>query len=79
MPNTKNNILKTFKNYQPNYIFLSKKIKSIFKKICSEETIRHPESFHCFGHFYYMNITKKCSKKLVLGKTAFPGSKMIFT
>ena len=34
---TKNNILKIFKNYQPNYIFLSKKIKSIFKKICSEE------------------------------------------
>tara|TARA_B100000029_G_scaffold514881_1_gene619457 strand:+ start:6394 stop:7815 length:1422 start_codon:yes stop_codon:yes gene_type:complete len=34
---TTNNILKTFKNYQPNYIFLSKKIKSIFKKICSEE------------------------------------------
>ena len=33
---TKNNILKIFKNYQPNYIFLSKKIKSIFKKICSE-------------------------------------------
>ena len=33
---TKNNILKIFKNYQPNYIFLSKKIKSIFKKVCTE-------------------------------------------
>ena len=34
---TEQNILKTFKNYQPNYIFLSKKTKSIFKKICSEK------------------------------------------
>ena len=34
---TKQNILKIFKNYQPNYIFLSKKKKSIFKKICSEK------------------------------------------
>ncbi|MDC1463347.1 AMP-binding protein [Alphaproteobacteria bacterium] len=34
---TNQNILKIFKNYQPNFIFLSKKTKSIFKKICSEE------------------------------------------
>ena len=34
---TKKNILKIFKNYQPNYVFLSKKIKSIFKKNCSEK------------------------------------------
>ena len=31
------NILKIFKNYQPNYVFLSKKKKSIFKKICLEK------------------------------------------
>tara|TARA_B100000787_G_scaffold169995_1_gene163341 strand:+ start:26 stop:1447 length:1422 start_codon:yes stop_codon:yes gene_type:complete len=34
---TKKNILKIFKNYQPDYIFLSKKIKSIFKNISSEK------------------------------------------
>ena len=34
---TKKNILEVFKNYQPNYIFLPKKIKSIFKKICAEK------------------------------------------
>ena len=34
---TNQNILKIFKNYQPNYVFLSKKTKSIFKKICSEK------------------------------------------
>lgn len=31
------NITKIFKNYQPNYIFLSKKKKSILKKICIED------------------------------------------
>tara|TARA_B110000008_G_C16921446_1_gene544933 strand:- start:47 stop:1468 length:1422 start_codon:yes stop_codon:yes gene_type:complete len=34
---TKQNILKVFKNYQPNFVFLSKKKKNIFKKICSEK------------------------------------------
>ena len=34
---TNQNILKIFKNYQPNYVFLSKKTKSIFEKICSEK------------------------------------------
>ncbi len=34
---TNQNILKIFKNYQPNYVFLSKKTKSIFDKICSEK------------------------------------------
>lgn len=34
---SKNSILKIFKNYQPNYIFSSKKIKFIFKKFCSKE------------------------------------------
>jgi len=33
----KNDIFKIFKNYQPNYIFLSKKIKSMFKKNYSEK------------------------------------------
>lgn len=33
----KKEIIKIFKNYQPNYVFLSKKIKSIFKKNCYEE------------------------------------------
>ena len=36
---TKQNILKIFKNYQPNYVFVSKKTKSIFKKNCSEKYI----------------------------------------
>ena len=30
----KKNILKVFKNYEPNYIFLSKEIKTIFNKKC---------------------------------------------
>ena len=30
---TNQKILKIFKNYQPNYVFLSKKTKSIFEKI----------------------------------------------
>ena len=34
---TKKNILKIFKNYEPNYIFLSKEIKTIFKKKCLEK------------------------------------------
>ncbi|MAV82118.1 MAG: hypothetical protein CMI90_01475 [Pelagibacteraceae bacterium] len=34
---TNSNILKIFKNYQPNYVFLSKKKGNIFKKICSEK------------------------------------------
>ena len=34
---TQKNILKIFKNYQPNYIFLSKKIKTLFNKKCSEK------------------------------------------
>ena len=34
---TKQNIIKIFKSYQPNFVFLSKKIKPIFKKTCSEE------------------------------------------
>ena len=34
---TKQSILKIFKNYQPNYVLVSKKIKSIFKKTCSEK------------------------------------------
>ncbi len=34
---TKKNILKIFKNYQPNYIFLSKEIKTILSKKCSEK------------------------------------------
>jgi len=38
------NILKIFKNYQPNYVFLSKKTKSIFKKICSEKYIFFDQS-----------------------------------
>jgi long-subunit acyl-CoA synthetase (AMP-forming) len=38
------NILKIFKNYQPNYVFLSKKKKSIFKKICSEKYIFFDQS-----------------------------------
>ena len=33
---TNQNILKIFKNYQPNFVFLSKKI-NLFKKICSKE------------------------------------------
>lgn len=33
----KKNILKIFKNYEPNYIFLSKEMKTIFKKKCSEK------------------------------------------
>ena len=34
---SKQNIIKIFKSYQPNYVFLSKKTKSIFKKICLEK------------------------------------------
>lgn len=34
---TKQNILKIFKDYQPNYIFISKKNNSLFKKVCSEK------------------------------------------
>ena len=34
---TQKNILKIFKNYQPNYIFLSKEKKNMFKKICLEK------------------------------------------
>ena len=34
---TKQNIIKIFKNYQPNFVFLSKKRKLSLKKICSEK------------------------------------------
>ena len=34
---TQKNILKIFKNYEPNYIFLYKEMKTIFKKKCSEK------------------------------------------
>ena len=34
---TKQNILKIFKNYKPNFVFLSKKKSNIFKKICSKK------------------------------------------
>tara|TARA_B100000787_G_scaffold168717_1_gene158071 strand:+ start:547 stop:1962 length:1416 start_codon:yes stop_codon:yes gene_type:complete len=41
---TKQNILKIFKDYQPNYIFISKKNNSIFKKVCSEKYIFFDQS-----------------------------------
>ena len=41
---TKQNILKIFKEYQPNYIFISKKNNSIFKKVCSEKYIFFDQS-----------------------------------
>ena len=47
-------ILKIFKKYQPNYIFSSKEKNFIFKKICSEE-------FHFFDHILMKN--KKGKKK----------------
>ena len=56
---TKQNILKIFKNYQPNYIFLSKKTKSIFKKICSEK--------HTF--FDQSLMKNKINKKKKLNKS----------
>ena len=34
---SKNNIIKICKNYQPNFIFISKKTKSILKNICTED------------------------------------------
>jgi len=36
---SKQNIIKIFKNYQPNFVFLSNKKKNIFKKICLEKYI----------------------------------------
>ena len=54
----KKNILKIFKNYQPNYVFLSKKTKSIFKKICSEK----------FTFFDQIVMKNKLNKRKKLNK-----------
>ena len=51
-------ILKIFKNYQPNYIFLSKKKKNIFKKICIEK-------YYFFDQILMKN---KLDKKKTLNK-----------
>ena len=59
---SKQNILKIFKNYQPNYIFLSKKTKSIFKKICSEKYIFFDQSLMKNK----LNKKKKLNKNLSL-------------
>jgi len=59
---TKQNILKIFKNYQPNYIFLSKEKKTMFKKICSEV-------YSFFGQSLMknkLNKKKKLNKNLSL-------------
>jgi len=55
---TNQNILRIFKNYQPNYVFLSKKIKSIFNKICSEQ----------YTFFDQSLIKNKINKKKKLNK-----------
>jgi long-chain acyl-CoA synthetase len=41
---TKQNIIKIFKSYKPNYTFISKKNNSIFKKFCSEKYIFFDQS-----------------------------------
>ena len=41
---TKQNIIKIFKSYKPNYTFISKKNNSIFKKVCSEKYIFFDQS-----------------------------------
>ena len=56
---TKQNILKIFKNYQPNYVFVSKKTKSIFKKNCSEKYIFFDQSL----------MKNKLNKKKKLNKS----------
>ena len=55
---TNQNILRIFKNYQPNYVFLSKKTKSIFEKICSEK----------YTFFDQSLIKNKINKKKKLNK-----------
>ena len=55
---TKKNILKIFKNYQPNYIFLSKEMKTLLNKNCSEKY-----------NFYDQNLMKnKINKKKKLNR-----------
>ena len=59
---SKQNILKIFKNYQPNYIFLSKKTNPVFKKVCSEK-------YTFFGQILMKNKLvkeKKLNKSLSL-------------
>lgn len=59
---TDKNIIKIFKNYQPNFTFLSKGKKNILKKICSEK--------YKFYDQYLMinkkNLKKKLDKNLSL-------------
>ena len=59
---SKQNIIKIFKSYQPNYVFLSKKTKSIFKKICSEKYIFFDQSLMKNK----INKKKKLNKNLSL-------------
>ena len=52
----KQNILKIFKNYEPNFVFLSKTKENIFKKICSKK--------HTFFDQILMKNKKSKNKKL---------------
>ena len=54
----KKNILKVFKNYEPNYIFLSKEIKTIFNKKCLEK----------YSFFDQILLKNKINKKKKLNK-----------
>ena len=54
----KKNILKVFKNYEPNYIFLSKEIKTIFNKKCFEK----------YSFFDQILLKNKINKKKKLNK-----------
>ena len=54
----KKNIIKVFKNYEPNYIFLSKEIKIIFNKICLEK----------YSFFDQILLKNKINKKKKLNK-----------
>lgn len=55
---TRKNIIKIFKNYEPNFIFLSKEIKTMFKKECSEK----------YNFFDQSLMKNKISKKKKLNK-----------
>ena len=55
---TNQNIVKIFKNYQPNFVFLSKKTKSSLKKICSEK----------YSFFDQSLLKNKINKKKKLNK-----------